>query len=125
MKLCAAPNAQGCLVFKGVKRLPSFVVVQVSGRTDPWIALRAGAMYFYCIGMWTRAEDPRNRTYADPFPFTYPPSGRRGQHICFTYFGLHIPKSTWSWKAQNNVVTDIMNLCVYVQLTSLIQMLSY
>ncbi|KAL0018353.1 hypothetical protein WJX79_006177, partial [Trebouxia sp. C0005] len=51
--------------------------LKVSGRTDPWIALRAGAMYFYCIGMWTRAEDPRNRTYADLFPFTYPPSGRR------------------------------------------------
>ena len=37
-------------------------------------------MYYYTVGMWTRAEDPRNRTYADMFRFAYPPSGRQGQY---------------------------------------------
>ena len=36
-------------------------------------------MYYYSVGMWTRAEDSRNRTYADMFPFAYPASGRQGQ----------------------------------------------
>ena len=57
----------------------AFVVMQVTSRTDPHLATRAGSMYFYCVGMFTRAEDPRNRVLADMFYFTYPPSGRQGQ----------------------------------------------
>lgn len=39
--------------------------VQVEGRTNPWLAIRAASMYFYIDAMWARAEDPHNRTLAD------------------------------------------------------------
>jgi len=49
-------------------------------------------MYFYIDGMWTRAEDPRNRTLSDLHAFQYPPSGRTGTPsnsylVCAAAFG--------------------------------------
>ena len=35
-------------------------------------------MHFDIDGMWTRAEDPRNKTLSDLHAFEYPPSGRTG-----------------------------------------------
>lgn len=52
--------------------------LQVGERSDPWLAIRCASMYFYIDGMWTRAEDPRNRTLSDLHAFEYPPSGRTG-----------------------------------------------
>lgn len=43
--------------------------MQMTARSDVWTAIRAGSMYFYSVGMWTRAEDPCNRTFADMFVF--------------------------------------------------------
>ena len=49
--------------------------VQVEGRTNPWLAIRAASMYFYINAMWARAEDPRNWTLADLQMVEYPASG--------------------------------------------------
>jgi len=55
--------------------------VQVEGRTNPWLAIRAASMYFYIDAMWARAEDPRNRTLADLQMVEYPASGDPSEHI--------------------------------------------
>ncbi|DBA92374.1 TPA: hypothetical protein ACH3X1_015779 [Trebouxia sp. C0004] len=58
--------------------LQASLPVAVGERSDPWLAIRCASMYFYIDGMWTRAEDPRNRTLSDLHAFEYPPSGRTG-----------------------------------------------
>ncbi len=55
--------------------------VQVEGRTNPWLAIRAASMYFYIDAMWARAEDPRNRTLADLQMVEYPASGDPSEPI--------------------------------------------
>ena len=55
--------------------------VQVEGRTNPWLAIRAACMYFYIDAMWARAEDPRNRTLADLQMVEYPASGDPSESI--------------------------------------------
>jgi hypothetical protein len=59
-------------------------VLQVKGRTNPWLAIRAASMYFYIDAMWARAEDPRNRTLADLQMVEYPASGDPSEHIDYT-----------------------------------------
>ena len=54
--------------------------VQVEGRTNPWLAIRAASMYFYIDAMWARAEDPRNRTLADLQMVECPASGDPSEH---------------------------------------------
>ena len=73
-------------------------------------------MYFYCIGMWTRAEDPRNRTYADLFPFTY-----RLQDAEVSTYALHNLSCSYldqpELQSAKNVIIVMVDVCVYVQLT--------
>ncbi|DBB16111.1 hypothetical protein WJX82_004381 [Trebouxia sp. C0006] len=80
--------------------------LQVGERSDPWLAIRCASMHFDIDGMWTRAEDPCNRTLSDLHAFEYPPSGRTGasqsvmECICASKDSGKTTSPTGHWEVQ-------------------------
>lgn len=58
------------------RRQMAMAFLEVSGQSDPWKAIQGGAMYFYIDGIFTRAEDPQNRTMSDLYSLDYEASGK-------------------------------------------------
>ena len=77
-------------------------------------------MYFYIDGMWTRAEDPRNRTMSDLYSLNYEPSGKEGERPHNSCLDAGVTCTAWSRcvSCSENQVDSVTSL-VEVQVQSL------